>query len=157
MDTLLILGWVLFCDIIMVYATYRLAYREADKARETVEQRYSEALAEVSKLSKAISDIKFPEIPPYPVIKIPTVDEIIAKIPPYPKVPTVDEIIKAIPPYPPIHIPDDEMARIRESVSGAINGTVGSYAKKIGSEMQAEEEMDVGQVLMKSLIQKLTK
>ena len=129
MDLLIVMGWVLICDIVMVYVTYRLAFREGQKAKEAVEKRYQEALIEVSKLSTDIKTLK---------------------------IPTVDEIVKALPPIPPIKIPDEELGRLRETICGAIDGKVGSYMKKAG-EAADDDDADIGSSIMRMVLGKLTK
>lgn len=145
MDLLIVMGWVLLCDIIMVFVTYKLAFREGKKARDEVIEKYDHALGVVYGVSDKVQGIK-----------VPTADEIIAKLPPYPHVPTADEIIAKIPPF---KLTDEEKKELRETITGAINGCVGSYIKKGNS--AAEElgitptgEMDMGQMIMKMVMDK---
>jgi len=147
MDLYLLMGWVLLCDIVMVLVVRWMTMRETDKARQEVIAKYEDALKQVSALSNDIKSIKFPEIPPYPVI------------PPYPKIeiphiPTVEEIVKALPP---VTVPEAELARIRESVTGALNGAVGSYVKKAGIAASEDEDLDIGSLIVKSVMSKLQK
>jgi hypothetical protein len=120
----------------MVFLVRWMTMRETERIRKEVMDRYDQALKQVSDLSNVIKSIpspKFPEIP---------------------HIPTVAEIVAAIPP---VTVPEAELARIRESVTGALNGAVGSYSKKLKAGIEDEDDVDPIQTIMQSMLRKLTK
>jgi hypothetical protein len=150
MDTFLILGWVLLCDVVMVYVTYRLAWREGAKARAEIEAKYADAMANVARIGADLTAMEGrlkASIPPTP--NIPTPAEIVAAlppyptIPPYPKIPTPAEIVAALPP---VRIPDEEIARI----SGAVNGAIGNIIKA-GAAGAREGEAEVVETIQAAM------
>jgi hypothetical protein len=75
-----------------------------DEAIEQVEDMRDQYILISADLRKAIDAIKIPEIPPYP------------------SVPTVDEIVAALPP---VRIPEDQL----ESIKASIKGILGNFVK----------------------------
>ena len=120
------------------------AYQQGKKGREDAYKMRDEAVHQVELLRVAIPKVDdiIKALPPYPVI------------PPFPVVPTVDDIIKALPP---VKIPEDEMVKIRESLSQSIRGTIGNLIKEAGrgvkeGEQQVEAQMEPGDIIMKAIM-----